>query len=509
MPPTCQNQFQGLDEDKDNILNHPRLVISDDTLEICAPNTEDLPGSHRDLVPCAVRVALRPVGDASSVLDDQSRVCNWLYNHLLEIANGLREQYIQTQNPDVGKQLYTKTGLRDLVPELKKQFPHLTRVHSSPTKNAALRLTRSIQTFQHAKKAGARRKTGWPRFRSWGSDWFSLLYDEPNKGFKIKGRLLSLSCGVDDQGKRIRVELLLDDLRGLKQAQIRSLRIVKTGGRLFAIFSVLKPVAAIRPLTHTSRVIALDPNHKNLVVGVDSQGQAIEVESPRWLKMLDRRLDELKSMRDRCQRRSLWIGKYDHEGKAVGKGRWRPSRRWQKLQSRIQRLQAKRRLQTQIFLRQLANRLYAIYDQVAIGHYTPSAVSTPSHCRRSMCAQSLIGRFKQTLAWTARKSGKHFQIYDERGTTRTCSHCGHVVSGGLAPSVRCWSCPHCQVHHNRDENAAQNGLSLLQPVEQMQGPRSPATVTSRSLWSVRTNRIVITERRSSLGCGCQLEKKAS
>ena len=91
----------------------------------------------REGVCCSARIALLPLADASAVLDDQSRVCNWLYNHLLEQANALREQFVETQDPEVGKRLYSKTGLRDRVPELKKQFPHLTRVHSSPTKNTA------------------------------------------------------------------------------------------------------------------------------------------------------------------------------------------------------------------------------------------------------------------------------------------------------------------------------------------------------------------------------------
>ena len=31
-------------------------------------------------------------------LDGQSRICNWLYNHLLEKANALRMEFIQTGN---------------------------------------------------------------------------------------------------------------------------------------------------------------------------------------------------------------------------------------------------------------------------------------------------------------------------------------------------------------------------------------------------------------------------
>jgi len=72
--------------------------------------------------------------------------------------------------------------------------------------------------------------------------------------------------------------------------------------------------------------------------------------------------------------------------------------------------------------------------------------------------RSLIGRFKKVLSWTAVKSGKTFLEYNEKGTTRTCHCCRHIVEEGIAPQVRLWQCPTCQAVHIRDENAAINGL---------------------------------------------------
>jgi putative transposase len=85
-------------------------------------------------------------------LDGQSRICNWLYNTLLQKGSSLKQECIQSKNPQAFKTLYTKRGLRNLLPQLKQEHPFLKVVHSSPLKNTALRLSDAIQTHQKSKK---------------------------------------------------------------------------------------------------------------------------------------------------------------------------------------------------------------------------------------------------------------------------------------------------------------------------------------------------------------------
>jgi transposase len=40
-------------------------------------------------------------------------------------------------------------------------------------------------------------------------------------------------------------------------------------------------------------------------------------------------------------------------------------------------------------------------------------------------------------------------------SSKQCSECGHI-NGNLTLSDREWDCPHCGVHHQRDDNAAKN-----------------------------------------------------
>ncbi|MCA2541262.1 MAG: transposase [Microcystis sp. M54BS1] len=315
-------------------------------------------------------------------LDGQSRICNWLYNHLLEKVNALKTEFIQTGNKELVNTLYTERGLRNIVPDLKKERPFLKSVHSSPIKNAALRLSASIQAYQKSKKGKRKGKqTGWPCFRSWSAHWFSLLYDEPNKGFKIENGILRLSLGLGEENKRRSLQLRIKDGHLLNHHTIRNMRIVKQLGIYYAVFTVQVEEAVKKPI---KKIIALDPNHKNLAYGVDTSGASIEITAPFFLKAYDKRLDELKSKRDHCKRKAHLRQVVNQEGHATGNDYWESSKRWQKYNKYLERLQHKRREQTKTFIYTAAHRLYKNYDCVGIGDYTPNGEGINTQMRRAM-----------------------------------------------------------------------------------------------------------------------------
>jgi putative transposase len=389
-------------------------------------------------------------------LNGQSRICNWLYNNLLERAELLKQEFIQTSNPQAAKDLYTKRGLRNLLPKIKKESPFLKVVHSSPLKNTALRLSNAIQSCQKSKKGKRKGKLiRWPKFRAWKRQWFSLFYDEPDKGFKIEGNSLTLSLGMGEDRKQRSLTLTLREAHLLHGKTIRNLRIVSELGLYYAIFAVQKELPSTKPI---KKIIALDPNHKNLAYGVGSDGQAIEIASPQWLKVYDKRLDELKRKRDRCNKKSKTLDVLDSKGMPIGKKYFVPSRKWKKSDETLKRALHKRREQTKTFMYTCAHRLFKNYDCVAVGDYTPNGGGISRKMRRAMNNRSLIGRWKKTLSWVATKSGMTFIEYNETGTTRTCHHCDYVEPQGIPVALRQWRCQQCETIHHRDENAGINGL---------------------------------------------------
>ena len=405
-----------------------------------------------------LKLVLNPTEEDISVLDGQSKICNWLYNHLVEKATLFRREFCETQNSATAKMLYTKRGLRNLLPKIKQEKPFLKVVHSSPLKNTALRLSHAIQSHQKSKK-GKRKGNllGWPKFRSWKEKWFSLFYDEPGKGFNVQDNTLTLSLGTGQDRKRRTLTLPIADSHLLKGKIIRNLRITRELGVYYAIFTIQQELPQRKPI---SKVIALDPNQKNLSYGVDLAGKAIEIAAPLWLKKYDKRLDELKSKRDRCKKKSKKVTILNEKGEFI-KEYFLPSKQWKKCDDAYKKALRKRREQTKTFMFTCAHNLFRDYDCVAIGDYTPHGEGITTSMRRAMNNRSLIGRFKEVLSWVAEKSGKTFHEFDEKGTTRTCNQCLHKVEGGIPLAIREWECPHCKTFHIRDENAAINGLKKV------------------------------------------------
>lgn len=449
---------------------------------------------------------LRVEADLSTLkeLDGQSRICNWLYNQLLAKSLELKREFIHSGSSEASKTLYTKRGLRNALPMLKEDHPFLKVVHSSPLKNTALRLSEAIRVHQKSKKGQRKgKKMGWPKFRAWKRDWFSLFYDEPEKGFKIRETTLILSLGMGQDRKQRSLALTLPESHLLKGKTIRNLRITSELGNYYAIFTIQKELPVRKPIT---KILSLDPNHKNLAYGVDTEGRAIEIAAPKWLKAYDRRLDELKSKRDRCNKKSKKSPVLDAKGIPTGKEFTLPSKQWAKYDRALKRALYKRREQTKTFMYTSAHRLFRDYDCIGIGDYTPSGEGITKPMRRAMNNRSLIGRWKNTLSWVARKSGKTFLEFDEKGTTRTCSHCFHVEERGIHVSLREWQCPQCQTEHIRDENAAINGLrKILRDLSQKNEGEYPSIVSGSDLafvkerwaWCVLPGGVLVTPRRQN------------
>ncbi|WP_035453349.1 RNA-guided endonuclease TnpB family protein, partial [Alicyclobacillus herbarius] len=70
------------------------------------------------------------------------------------------------------------------------------------------------------------------------------------------------------------------------------------------------------------------------------------------------------------------------------------------------------------------------------------------------------GEFRRMLAYKCTWYGSTLTVVPRfYASSKTCSVCGHVLDE-LPLSVREWTCPTCNTHHDRDVNAARNLLKF-------------------------------------------------
>ena len=195
--------------------------------------------------------------------------------------------------------------------------------------------------------------------------------------------------------------------------------------------------------------IALDPNHKNFFVGVDFEGNSIEFKKLQMIKYWDKKIDEMKSLRDVCEK------KYRKRKTKYGNSYTVQSPRWNRLNDALNIAYNKRREQIKTALYSIAHALYRRYDLVMIGDYTPTNGTAPfDHMKRSMLNQEKIGELRRILEWVAAKRQKYYVMANERNTTKECCVCGHMEK--KEPDVRSFICIECGTEMMRDTNSSVN-----------------------------------------------------
>lgn len=329
-------------------------------------------------------------------------------------------------NNNSALKLLNGRNLRNQVPILKKEHTFLSTVHSSPTKNVALRLKQAYDDFFKG-------KCKHPHYRSWKKNWFSLYFDEPNKGFKLlSDKELQISLGKDDSNKQMSIVGTFKELFKLAENEtIKTFRLCKQqGGRFYAIFTTERTTPEPKEVKSW---IAIDQNHKNFFVAVDHEGNTFEFDNFYQDKYFDKIIDTLKSKRDKCNKKHRIITTPHGKSYSI------PNKRWNKLNDALNKAYARRREQTKLQMYAIAHFIAKNYDKVIIGDYVPSkAKEDDEYSNRAVINQSHIGEFRKILEWVMMKSHKSFVKVSEKDTTKTCCVCGHKKK--KLPEIRDFTC---------------------------------------------------------------------
>ena len=71
-----------------------------------------------------------------------------------------------------------------------------------------------------------------------------------------------------------------------------------------------------------------------------------------------------------------------------------------------------------------------------------------------------LGMTKQRLCFISQKTGRSFNLVNEKYTTQVCSNCDHFTGprGLVQLGIREWICFNCGHKHHRDHNSGKNML---------------------------------------------------
>ena len=113
------------------------------------------------------------------------------------------------------------------------------------------------------------------------------------------------------------------------------------------------------------------------------------------------------------------------------------------------------------YLHKLTTHLVRQYDVIAIEDLKVKNLQK-NHCLAKAIANASWSMFRQMLEYKCERYGKELIVVNPKNTSRICSKCG-FNSGAKPLEIREWTCSNCQVHHDRDINAAVNILHQAMP----------------------------------------------
>uniref|UniRef100_A0A7C3SN91 Transposase n=1 Tax=Dictyoglomus turgidum TaxID=513050 RepID=A0A7C3SN91_9BACT len=347
-------------------------------------------------------------------LEEQSNLCRQLYNYALR-------QRISAYKED--KKSLTVWEQKKELPKLKKEHPEYARVYNKYLSSTLFRLDRAFKAF--FQRCNDDKRKGFPRFRG-KYYWFTLTCPSMYCR-RISNRILQLPQKI--------IVKTTEDI----PENFGDINIVKSGEKWFITFTY-EVKEKEKPLNDD--IIACDLGLRNLVSAVSTQGRIIERQHLKPSKKELRRLDNLRSKRDKCKK---------------------SSNRWVYLTNRLRDENREWQNRVNDRLHKVSTYLTKMTERnLVIGRLRPSSMNSSNRwLNRFVHGEWRISRFREMLIYKCRREGKDFFEINEVNTTKTCCVCGTLRSMRL--SDRTYRCRTCGNVMPRDINSAFNLLKRFLP----------------------------------------------
>jgi putative transposase len=276
-----------------------------------------------------------------------------------------------------------------------------------------------------------------PKFR--GKNYFFTI--SFTQDFIIKGNKLIISYVNKN---RLEIPLEYNEpiknlicIRNKSKSDIKQLKIYKNKNEYFVSITYEKKEENIK---ENSQILSIDLGKKNLVSIYDPENKAGMIFSSKFLSMnqkyFDKRIDELKSKRDKKKKGSI---------------------RYKKLNNKINKLYLKKKTQTNLSLQKLSKDLSNQNKTILIGELTNLKKNTLNDIKkinRQMQGNWNLMTFIRLLDYKCKLKGNKVIKVNEAWTSKTCCKCGEI-NHDLSLNDRSYICS-CGNNLDRDINGAIN-----------------------------------------------------
>lgn len=413
----------------------------------------------------AEKIQIHPDKRTIDLLWQTSHVCKDVWNRLNDDKIQNRTGYLEQKRS---------------LPAMKKVDPRFARPSSQVLQEVVKELHSCWKSFFALRKNGET-KANHPGFRSC-KRFFAQKYPQNGTSFEIADNTLRLAYG---SSRKDWLEIPLPDTKATPEAyKTATIHYDDMARKWYVCFTREIPEPA--PSTGQQE-IWFDPGCKTTLTGIRSDLTFWEYDINPLRALITRHyqmIDQLKSRRDTRKKGSLL---------------------WRRLSARIKKLYRKIGVQTKQYLHTLANRILKDHPDVAIYNIgdwdkrktlaTTGYAFVDKRINRQVQNNNPLQTLVQYLTYKARGLGKKVDKFDERGTTRTCSHDDFVIKKGVSPNQRTFTCPKCGFTIERDLNSVLNFLKRFKLAvwHGLTGKQTPVSIARSACnpWTGK-NRTVLT-----------------